>query len=64
MSAKTPKDVLGLWFDEKMQPCWFKKDATVDEKIRVEFFDLWQMGVERRLEVSASESSNTSNLPY
>jgi uncharacterized protein (DUF924 family) len=53
MSTKTSKDVLDFWFDEKMKPYWYKKDSEVDGKIRAQFIDLWQMGLERRLEVSA-----------
>jgi uncharacterized protein (DUF924 family) len=53
MSTKTAKDVLDFWFDEKMRPCWYKKDGETDLKIRDMFIELWQMGLERRLEVGA-----------
>ena len=40
------RKVLECWFNPESEPQWFAKDDEFDNKIRVEFFDIWKSACE------------------
>jgi len=37
----TPQDVLEFWFEELSPQQWFERNETIDEKIKLRFYDTW-----------------------
>lgn len=42
---KTYQSVLDFWFNPEYAPYWFEKNSDFDDKIRSQFYELWQAAV-------------------
>lgn len=42
---RTYQTVLDFWFNSDHVPYWFEKNSAFDDKIRSQFYDLWQSAV-------------------
>lgn len=38
----TPQVILDFWFNDEQKPFWFAKSDEFDEKIRLQFSEIWQ----------------------
>lgn len=43
MSLKTARNILDFWFDESVEPMWFKKDAAFDRQVEENFLDTYEL---------------------
>ena len=42
--------VLDFWFDKKMSDKWFNSNEQLDKQIRGDFYDLWLLAIDEKLE--------------
>lgn len=44
-----PKDIITFWFETLTPKQWWVKDTELDEQIRTQFFDVYQLGAQEKL---------------